>query len=155
MTPLLTNAEVKTLVFPFLNYDERYIAMNNYGIVEEQYLKPLMNDFFTEFMTNSASYTNILDDVKRAVALLVAARVIHDNGGSKTQNLGELEAFTRNSKTAPVERREGKAEALYLDAMFILQCVGVVMIEAPTDYPDFAIEKAFISIDLYNTLGLV
>ena len=155
MTPLLTDSEVKTLALPFYSFDERYIQVNNYGLVEQKVLKPLFNDFYDEFMANSATYTDILADVKKAVALLVAVRVIHDNGGSKTQNLGELENFTSNSRTASVDRRSGKADSIYLDAIEILKSVGETMIDDPDTYPDFDIEKAFLSIDLYNTLGLV
>lgn len=155
MTALLTDAEVKSLALPFFNFDERYIQISNYGIVEQQILKPLMNDFFNEFISNSSSYTSIVNDVKKAVALLVSVRVIHDNGGSKTQNLGEMEAFTRNTKTAGLERREGKAEGVYLDAISILQCVADLMIDNAADYPNFDVNKAYLSIDLYNTLGIV
>lgn len=155
MNNLLSDSEVKSLSVAFLNLDERYITIANYGIVEQQILKPLMNDFFSEFMDNSSAYTAIVDDVKKAVALLVGIRAASDNGGSKTQNLGEMEAFTRNAKTAGNDRRKGKYEGIYIDAISILQWVGETMIDNATDYPNFDKKKAFLSIDLYENLGLV
>lgn len=155
MSNLYTNSDIKQISLAFGSYDPRYIEIVNNGTIERRYLKPLMNGFYETFIANPSSFTVIADDVKMAVSYLVIDKVIARNGKSKTQNLGELENHTSNSKTAQSNIVEVKRDEFYTEAIQLLIDVAKELIENAENYTGFDEQQAILEVSFRNTTGLV
>ena len=155
MSNLYTTADIKSIGLAFESFDPRYIDIVNDGTIERRYLKPMMNGFYSTFIIDPTIYPEISVDVKRAVAFLVIDKAIARNGKSKTQNLGELENMTSNSRQAQPNRVDTKRDEFYTDAVMLLLDVVTEMVANPTDYTGFDETLAVLEVSFRNTTGLV
>lgn len=155
MSNIYTDSDIKEIGLTFNNFDPKYIKIVNNGTIERRYLKPLMNDFYPIFKADPNDFQYISDDVKRAVAFLVVELAIARNGMSKTQNLGELQNHTRNSKQADEGRVNIKRDEFYTEAVMLLLDVANELLANPESYTDFKQDEIKLEVSFRNTTGLI